>query len=192
MLVSLTFVVYIVLQFFSTPLASLQFAINPITAAFIYTCDVKRIADTTLLAIIWSSADGGKYLPLAALACASWTMPLHAIVLAPPVLRLVWMNFSSNRLLSHRTGVHVTGFPRVVVTTLAWLCIAQAVYFAWGTSWAGFNPYILRGGGPRYAAELQPTWYIRSLAFTRFSPYFDTLMSLHPFIFIAPLTIRFW
>lgn len=180
--------------------AVLQYLINPVTAATLF-IGGRETLDNAVLAALWTAADGGIGIPITAWVAVWWSRPFHALVLAVPLARLLFVSISPGLARRSRCSVTVASFAACIAVGLACAVLALGLDEGDDSAWshAGAEarafPWLGRpagGGALLSAALLQPGWYIRSLAFLRHASYFDVILVAQPLLYAVPLTLRFW
>lgn len=186
--------------FFPRTSAVLQYVLNPITLFALFLPGGSEIADNALIATLWGASHGLVLLPGVALAVLATRLPWHALALSIPLLRQLYVNCS--RGCSNWQGATgmIAAFAAVtaVVANREWGSrdVANSGWTHAGEEVHPFWPRVFGrptgGGALLSAALLQPGWYLRALAFRRYSSFFDALLVAHPLLYAVPLTLRFW
>ena len=180
--------------------AVFQYILNPVTAATLFIGGRETI-DNAFLAALWTATDGGIVIPIAAWVAVWWSRPFHALVLAVPLARLLFVSISSGFARKPRYTVTVSSFAACVAVVMAGAVLSSLQDGGDDPAWshAGAEarafPRLGRptgGGALLSAALLQPGWYLRSLVFLRHASYFDVILGAQPLLYTVPLTLRFW
>jgi hypothetical protein len=169
--------------------AAAAYAFNPISLLAVGGGRGELLSNAVLLAAATAAQGGLPATTAALLAAFSYAYPVQGAIAAVPLMLLAAVERRS-----------AGGDRRSVLTDLgaAGAAVATCALFAsagGGDCWRphlGLHSIDTSASTAYWPPELGLSWYLFSSAFLRFLPYFTMVVWAQPFMYIAPVLLRFW